>query len=131
MFQKVAFAFFPAILEHGFKIFNERTQVYFRETREKIFGKKLEDIWGDEAAVKKAKVDGKEGLTWVETMVKENGDNALFLLGDSPVDADLAIASMFQWIRKGYPAMWDELKGLNGGRWARFMEAMHEYEDEN
>ncbi|KAI4527142.1 hypothetical protein K525DRAFT_232458 [Schizophyllum commune Loenen D] len=131
MFQKVAFAFFPAILEHGFKIFNERTQVYFRETREKIFGKKLEEIWGDEVAVKKAKADGKEGLKWVEAMVKENGDTALFLLGDSPVDADFAIASVFQWIKKGYPAMWEELKGLNGGRWARFMEAMHQYEDEN
>ena len=121
----------PIVYPAAFKCLREKSRPFFRETREKIFGKKLEEIWGDEAAVKKAKADGKEGLTWVEAMVKENGDTALFLLGDSPVDADFAIASVFQWIKKGYPAMWGELKGLNGGRWARFMEAMHQYEDEN
>ena len=129
MWDKVAFTLFPAVLESFFAVFNEPTAVYFRATREKIFGKKLEQIWGDAEGVKKAREDTKNALAWVDALIKENGESALFLMGDAPVDADFAIASVFKWISTANAQEWEALKGLNDGRWVRFMDTMRQYEE--
>ncbi|KAI4527143.1 hypothetical protein K525DRAFT_187462 [Schizophyllum commune Loenen D] len=126
--NKVVFPSFPIALEGCYAVMPERTQVYFRETREKMFGKTLEEIWGDTAAVEKGWVDVKKGLDWLEGILQENGDDKLFLLGDTPVEADLAIASMFQWIIKASTPVWKDLKVLNGGRWGRLVDALRPYE---
>ncbi|KAI5890799.1 uncharacterized protein SCHCODRAFT_02669915 [Schizophyllum commune H4-8] len=125
--SRVVFASIPIALKGCYAVMSERTQTYFRETREEIFGKKLEEIWA-EAAVEKGWVDVKEGLDWLETIVKENGNDKLFLLGDTPTEADLAIAAMFQWINKASTPVWNQLKVLNGGRWARLVDALSRYE---
>ncbi|KAL1729317.1 hypothetical protein EV714DRAFT_284987 [Schizophyllum commune] len=126
--NKVVFPSFPIALEGCYAVMPERTQVYFRETREKMFGKTLEEIWGDKAAVEKGWMDVKKGLDWLEGILQENGDDNLFLLGDTPVEADLAIASMFQWIIKASTQVWNDLKVLNGGRWGRLVDALRLYE---
>ncbi|KAL1751595.1 hypothetical protein FB107DRAFT_278506 [Schizophyllum commune] len=127
-FRKVVFPVFSIVAEGCYGVMSERTAMYFRETREKMFGKTLEELWGDTAAIAKGWVEMKEGLDWVERLVQENGDDKLYLLGDSPVEADLAIASAFQWIIKANAACWDEVKTLNGGRWARLVDGLHHYE---
>ncbi|KAL1663215.1 hypothetical protein GGF50DRAFT_128134 [Schizophyllum commune] len=126
--NKVVFPSFPIALEGCYAVMPERTQVYFRETREKMFGKTLEEIWGDKAAVEKGWMDVKKGLDWLEGIIKENGDDKLFLLGDTPVEADFAIASMFQWIMKASVPVWNDLKVLNGGRWGLLVDALRQYE---
>ena len=126
--NKVVFPSFPIALKGCYAVMPERTQVYFRETREKMFGKTLEEIWGDNAAVEKGWVDVKKGLDWLEGILQEGGDDKLFLLGDTPVEADLAIASMFQWIIKASTPVWNDLKVLNGGRWGRLVDALRLYE---
>ncbi|KAI5884889.1 uncharacterized protein SCHCODRAFT_01164723 [Schizophyllum commune H4-8] len=126
--SKVVFPSFPIALEGCYAVMPERTRVYFRETREKMFGKTLEEIWGDKAAVEKGWADVKKGLDWLEGVIKENGDDKLFLLSDTPVEADMAIASMFQWIIKASMPVWNDLKVLNGGRWGRLVDALRRYE---
>ncbi|KAL1743843.1 hypothetical protein HDZ31DRAFT_40025 [Schizophyllum fasciatum] len=131
LYERVATPAFPTVFEAFFKeLFSEPTQVYFRATREKFFGRALEEMWEDKAAIEKAWEGLKAGLDWVEATIRENGEEAVYLLGNAPVNADFAIASLFQWYRRASPARWEEVKALNGGRWVRFMESMRQYEEE-
>ncbi|TRM68739.1 hypothetical protein BD626DRAFT_425811 [Schizophyllum amplum] len=120
---------FPAMLEGAFGLFNPSSAAYFRETREKMWGKTLEDMFSDTVAVKKAWTGLKEGLDWLENTIKESGEGSMFLLGSTVTYGDLVIGSTFKWLSIANPERWEEVKKLNGGRWGRFMEFLRQYED--
>ena len=109
------------------KCLNERSQVYFRTTREQEEGKKLEDICGEEewrtAEAAFAKLDH-----WLSA--NEGGTEAL-VMGDDVCFADIAIASCLAWAKFSlgkHSDEWRRICSWNNGRWKRFSERFAEFE---
>ncbi|KAL1741259.1 hypothetical protein HDZ31DRAFT_45834 [Schizophyllum fasciatum] len=131
LFQKLVVPSFTSVLEGLFALLHEPTKEYFRQTREKMFGKKFEEIWGDKAAVEAGFNGMKAGLDWLDATIKENGDDAVYILGgDAPVDADFVVVAIFHWFSKISAEHEKVLKEAHGGRWARLIESVRQYEEE-
>lgn len=73
-------------------ILDEKDQAYFRETREKVFGKKLEDICPD---VDAAREDLAQALTPMRAVLKTQP----YLSGDRPGFMDHIPFAAFAWAR--------------------------------
>ncbi|KAI5117605.1 hypothetical protein M0805_006718 [Coniferiporia weirii] len=124
-------AIFPIMLPASNSILNPKSEEYFRRTREKAFGKKLEEIappglirdeiWG--------KV--KSGLERLGSFYDKNGVDKLFFLGDTFTFADAIVGGYLLWIKVVLGPDSDEWKaitGWSGGRWAKFLELTKEWQ---
>lgn len=108
-----------------------RGEEYYRRTREKAFGKPIEDIApkGDAAVVQWAKF--KDGLGKVDAWYAKSGGDGPFLLGETPSWGDIIVVSYLVWLRTIWgedSSQWRDVSSWNGGRWARIVEALKRYE---
>ncbi|TFK67433.1 hypothetical protein BDN72DRAFT_96957 [Pluteus cervinus] len=113
---------------------NPESQLYFRRTREAVFGKRLEDVvpkketgdWDREWAKVKA------GFETVEKWFKQHGGSeGEWVLGDQLSFADLGITGFLVAIRiiMGEDSQyWKDIMSWSGGRWARFVDRLAPYE---
>ena len=104
---------------------------YYRRTREKAFGKPIEDIapTGDAAIAQWAKF--KDGLGKVDEWYAKSGGDGPFLLGETPSWGDIIVVSYLVWLRTTWgedSSQWKDISSWNGGRWARIVEALKRYE---
>jgi len=107
------------------------SQEYFRRTREKSFGKAIEDITpkGEVAVAQWAKFE--EGMRNVDAWYVKNGGKGPFLLGETPSWADIVVASCLVWMRIVWgedSQQWKEISSWNNGRWSGIVEAFKKYE---
>lgn len=73
----------------------------------------------------------KKGLNWLAECLKENekmGQTGPFVMGDVPCFADFVVAGGFTLLGKVYKEGWAQVRELNDGRWAKFMDALSDYE---
>ncbi|KAL1741258.1 hypothetical protein HDZ31DRAFT_84941 [Schizophyllum fasciatum] len=133
LFQKLVLPAFTSVMEGLFALLHEPSREYFRETREKTFGRTFEEMWNDKAAVEAAWKGMRAGLDWLETTIQENGDDsAVYVLGgDAPVDADFVVVAVFHWFSKVSVEHEKVLQEANGGRWARLIESVRQYRKGN
>ena len=108
-----------------------RGEEYFRRTREKSFGKTMEDIVprGEVAVAEWAKF--KDGMGKVDAWYAKNGGKGLFLLGETPSWGDIVIASYLVWMRIVWgedSQQWKDISSWNNGRWAGIVEALKDHE---
>ncbi|KIM41198.1 hypothetical protein M413DRAFT_445896 [Hebeloma cylindrosporum] len=108
-----------------------RSEEYFRRTREKSFGKAMEDIVpkGEVAVAEWAKF--KEGMGKIDAWYAKNRGKGPFLLGETPSWGDIVIASYFLWMRIVWgedSQQWKDVSTWNNGRWAGIVEALKKYE---
>jgi glutathione S-transferase len=80
------------ILVDIYKHIHERDREYFRTTREKAFGKSLEDVVADRDAHLAA-------LKQVLSPVRRALRNRDFICGATPAYADYCVFGMFMWVR--------------------------------
>ena len=108
-----------------------RSQEYFRRTREKSFGKALEDITpkGEAAVAEWARF--RDGLGNVDVWYAKNGGKGPFLLGETPSWGDIIVASYLKWTRAVWgddSEQWKDISSWNNGRWAAIIEGLKKYE---
>jgi glutathione S-transferase len=108
-----------------------RGEEYFRRTREKSFGKAMEDIVpkGEVAVAEWAKF--KDGMGKVDAWYAKNGGKGLFLLGETPSWGDIVIVSYLVWMKIVWgedSQQWKDISSWNNGRWAGLVEALQDYE---
>jgi len=117
----------PAILD-------TRSAEYFHRTRSARLGP-LDQYYTAGPAREEAWSTLKEYLDRLALIYDQNDASDIFFLGDSITYADIYLVSIFMWAkviptdREG-PDMkcsWDRIKGFNGGRWERLMNAFDEY----
>ncbi|EIN07717.1 hypothetical protein PUNSTDRAFT_120997 [Punctularia strigosozonata HHB-11173 SS5] len=111
-----------------YKLLPPRSQDYFRVTREKFFGCKLEEIstgqkyidqWGKTEA----------GFTKIKDVIKKNGEGAQFVMGDTVSFGDLFLASWLLWIRQTASGeQWEKVRGWDAGFWGKFVDSLVKYE---
>ncbi|PSR72265.1 hypothetical protein PHLCEN_2v11857 [Hermanssonia centrifuga] len=105
---------------------NDPSEKYFRSTREKMFGKKLEDMGGEEEWNKL-----EPALAKLNGWLSANGpgrDN--LLTGDRIIFADIQLASLLIWAKVvcGEDSEdWKRLASLHDGKWKRFLAQFEKY----
>lgn len=120
-------SFRPLIFASEVHQLDDRGAAYLRQTREEIFGVKLEELAppGEkrEAAIEKLK----QSLTRLSTMLNANGsqeENARdWVMGSiGPTFADFALGGLLRWFKlMGDPEVWSIIAAWNGGRWSRHL----------
>jgi len=112
-------------------ILDERGLVYFRETREKWFGKPVEEL---------APEGEKRDAVWKEVQnawgkladILDKEGNEGWFMGNEPVFADFAVLSHIVWIQRTVPTkLWEDFKTWHGGRWAKMLEKAKGYLQED
>jgi len=124
---------YPFFIFKIWELLNPTSQEYYRRTREASFGgKKLEEIQvGDEEGVKIVKGALDTVSPWYDAVGKE-GKESIWICGGNDISyADVVLAGALICVRIALgedSKEWEEIKGLNGGRWERFMEGFVRYE---
>jgi glutathione S-transferase len=98
---------------------NPPSQAYFRATREKWFGAKIEALASEEHW---KKLEGE--LAKVEKYLRANGHGKDMLIGGDTISySDVQLAAAFKWARVvcGEDSQeWKRLMNLHGGKWAKY-----------
>ncbi|KIM37536.1 hypothetical protein M413DRAFT_30750 [Hebeloma cylindrosporum] len=118
------------IISAIFPVLNPRSEAHFRRTREKTFGKKLEDIapQGEDRIAQWAQF--RAGLGNVNKWFEMNGGGP-FLMCDVLSWSDLVLAGETIWYRILWgedSEEWKDIKSWDGGRWGKILETLKEYE---
>jgi len=113
---------------------NPRSEEFYRRTREKAFGKTIEDIApkGEAASAEWAKF--KDGLAVIDTWYAKNGGAGPFLLGETASWGDIVVTSYFVAMRTVWgkdSQQWKDVSSWNNGRWAGITEALSKFETES
>lgn len=116
-------------------ILREKSQPYFRQTREQRLGGKLEEL-APPGSEKRAEYWGKiqETLHKVTTQwLEADGKDRLFFMGEKVgiTYADIFVAGFLLWFKGAYgndSQEWKDILTWDGGRWARFLAAFEKYE---
>ncbi|KIY67226.1 hypothetical protein CYLTODRAFT_454635 [Cylindrobasidium torrendii FP15055 ss-10] len=117
------------IIPRAYGILNERSAVFFRETREKRFGCAIEEIEPQGAKKAEAWGSAREGLDGYAVTFYPHGQR--FMLGDSLTYADIFMAGRLKWAQVVFgedSEEWKEMRTWSGGRWARLLDSLAPYE---
>ncbi|KAF9484206.1 hypothetical protein BDN70DRAFT_798310 [Pholiota conissans] len=107
---------------------NRASDAYFRLTREKMFGKKLEELApkGDLGVSEWARF--KNDLGKVDVWYSKT--NGPYLLGDTISWADIVIAAYLTWFKVVFgkdSQEWKDISSWHGGRWGRLVDNLRKY----
>ncbi|KAI0712268.1 hypothetical protein C8Q76DRAFT_482521 [Earliella scabrosa] len=123
------------IVPAAFAQLRERSRPYFRETREKWAGGKLEEL-APAGSEKRAKCweTIRKGMNKIATAwLEADGKEKLFFMGDRVgiTYADITIAGFLMWFKETLGEDSEEWKAMmtwDDGRWGRFMMAFEKYQ---
>lgn len=105
----------------------ERSQVYFRTTREESLGMKLEDVAGE-----KEWENVETSFAALDKVLSANGKGMdELMMGDKVCYADIQIVSGLLWAKAALgegSEEWKKIIGWNGGKWARILHRFSQYE---
>lgn len=128
--QLVAVPMFPINIPAAYKQLNPVSQVYFRSTKEALYGK-LED-WSPAGSIKRTEHWKKvrEGYSELSKWMAENGEG-VFMMGQSMSFADIMIAGYLEQLKRVVGTDSEEWIGImswDGGRWFTFMREFEKFE---
>ncbi|TRM60478.1 hypothetical protein BD626DRAFT_505495 [Schizophyllum amplum] len=112
-------------------ILNDASKPYFRTTREKMLGGKLEEVTprgGERAATMNAL---KATFTTFMARLDESGRDTPYLLGAAPCYVDFVVASFLQWVKLSMGEdgdVWTAIRELEDGRLIKYLEDLSAYE---
>lgn len=134
----ILYQIFPLAVYATLRVMDERSLEYFRQSREAMFGMRLEDVApaGTKATEEKwleVEAGLKKIAGWFDTARLNDGQDSVFIAGgDNPTAADFLVAARLICTRVVLGPDsdgWKRITALDGGRWARFMERFKQYED--
>ncbi|RPD62493.1 hypothetical protein L226DRAFT_504141 [Lentinus tigrinus ALCF2SS1-7] len=126
--------FEPIILPVETSILRPASRPYFRETREKKLGCKLEEAAPPGSAKHAQCWEGvQKGVHKMAGWLDADGQEKRFFMGDKMgiTYADIMLASFFMWFKMSFgdeSQEWRRIMSWDGGRWAGFMSAFERYE---
>ncbi|KAI5834263.1 hypothetical protein K523DRAFT_348223 [Schizophyllum commune Tattone D] len=128
LIQKGGPALRPLVIPPVVNILNDVSKPYFRTTREKMFGGKLEDLvpQGDD---RKATLEQLRQA--FEAFAKRLDEGGPFILGDKPSFADFIVAGFLQWFRVTLGEdsdLWEAVSTWGDGRLLKYLEDLRPYE---
>ncbi|KIM37515.1 hypothetical protein M413DRAFT_13232 [Hebeloma cylindrosporum] len=77
---------------------NPRSEEYFPRTKEKSFGKAMENVIPKVEVGAGERAKFKEGMRKIDARYAKNGSKKPFLLGGTPAWGDITIASYVRWM---------------------------------
>ncbi|KZT27480.1 hypothetical protein NEOLEDRAFT_145299 [Neolentinus lepideus HHB14362 ss-1] len=119
---------FPPLLQESITILNEKSAVYFRQTREATYGKKLEEFSPYGAGRNEHWAKVRAGFSTVAGWIKKSG--GVFVLGDSPSYADLSVAAFLVWVRSvrgADSADYKAIQAWDDGFWGTYLALLDKY----
>ena len=128
--QSVSRHLFALVIAQTNAALNERSEEYFRRTREAMFKVKLEEIAPAGPKREQTWETVKEGLGVIADALSKNGSDKLYYFGDKLSYADVIVASYLYWGKvvledneewKSTVEKWDD------GRWAKLLDATSAY----
>lgn len=131
-FEKVGYPVYQYINLQSMKQLPERSQVYWRKTREASFGVAIEEIAPEGSEKRKALWKAiLAGLSTIDGMLSVQEGEGEFVMGGNPSFADVTAVSILTWpkriIGEGSEE-WKEILETDGGRWGRLMKAFEKWE---
>lgn len=124
--DKITMTVFTMIVLPTFNFVTEKDKAYFRESREKWLGAKLEDVCPPEK--KEAQLTKlKDGLDQIAKMLDKNGEGGIFVLGDRASKGDFTLVGIFCWLKAVDEDSWKTLMTWGDGRWSRLWAASEEW----
>lgn len=103
---------------------NERSQEYYRRTREADEGKKLEEIRG-EKEWEEAEAAWSKVAEWYDANGEGQND---FVMGEGLCFADIGVASLLMWAKYTLPPEeWARICSWNNGKWKRLADNFVKY----
>ena len=126
--------FEPIILPVETTILRPASRPYFRETREKKLGCKLEEAAppGSER-LEECWAGVQRGVHKMACWLNADGKDKVFFMGNKTgiTYADIMLASFLMWFRISFGVEseeWRRMMSWDGGRWVQFMGAFQSYE---
>ncbi|TFK52681.1 hypothetical protein OE88DRAFT_1627746 [Heliocybe sulcata] len=119
---------FAPLLQESVTVLNEKSAVYFRQTRETTYGKKLEEFSPYGAVRDEHWAKTKTGFSTVAGWIKKSGGT--FVMGDTPSYADLSTAAWLLWVRQVRGAGSADFKAIqawDGGFWGQYLASLDKY----
>lgn len=111
----------PLMLPIVYKRLTPASQIYFRETREKFFKCKIEEILPEEKRPEQLE-KLKEGLSQINAAFERNGKDKAFFLGDTFSYADCICAGWLNWAKRVLDSNeWETIAGFDEGRWGKLV----------
>lgn len=111
---------------------NPRSGEYWRRTREKMFGKKLEEVGPEGSEARElAWKNILDLLSEVDLWMRDNEQGTVFVCGKEPTFADFVVGSHLTWMKRvlgAQSAGYQELMVVNDGRWALLVEGLNKWE---
>ncbi|EIN12887.1 hypothetical protein PUNSTDRAFT_50105 [Punctularia strigosozonata HHB-11173 SS5] len=108
-----------------YKQLRPRSQEYFRATREKALGSKLEEL---SVGVKRVErwATAEAGFAKLLNIIKKNGEGSQYFMGDTVSFADLFIVAWLEWVKQALGGEeWELVRKWNGGFWGQFVDSIH------
>lgn len=116
------------VLPQTHKILNPPSEVFFRATREKTFGRQMEDVppRGEERVATWKQVE--DNFAKVAQLYEKEGGP--FMMGRTLSYADIVTGSMLVWVKLIFgedSEEWKLIKGWQSGRWETLLKDMEKY----
>ncbi|KIJ39495.1 hypothetical protein M422DRAFT_210415 [Sphaerobolus stellatus SS14] len=119
------------LLPFADQIQDERSQPYFRESRERVFKKKIEEF-SPEGPIRDSQWKAlQEGLDKFAAVLDKNGPNIYFVRGGiNPTFADFLLAARIRWIKTIAPEEWRKrgVEQWSNGRWGKLLKSLEPWE---
>ena len=110
------------------KKLNPTAEVYFRETREKLFGRPLEELTPKGALGEAEWSRFREDLGKVDVWYSKTG--GLYILGDIISWADIVVVGYLTWLKIIWgedSQWWKDILSWHNGRWGGLVDSFKKY----
>ncbi|TFY50400.1 hypothetical protein EVJ58_g11064, partial [Rhodofomes roseus] len=138
LFSTVHEKLVPLLLGPCIEKLNPPSALYFRETREVLFGCKVEAISPPEKRAEQWAALEK-GFSVLASWFEAAGDGRLLLGGGGPAGdasrvshADISVAGILIWVRiilEEESEEWRRIESFDGGRWKRYLKFFEQWAD--
>ncbi|KAJ6489816.1 hypothetical protein C8R45DRAFT_991877 [Mycena sanguinolenta] len=117
----------PLVIPNVVTHLEGRDAVYFRESRQAIFGKELSEICP--ASQRDEMIGAFEvALAGLSDFVGEANDQGWVFGKDGPAYEDFELVGWFIWAKvAGLPDLWERIKELNDAKWSKLLSAVEPY----
>ncbi|KAK7040385.1 hypothetical protein VNI00_009862 [Paramarasmius palmivorus] len=115
---------FPLAIEQETRILTPQSELYFRQTREQLFGCSLEDYAKSKGNWNKFQRDLGAVDSWL-------GKNTFVMDSEVPTYPDLVMGAIMMWCRTVWgkeSEQWKDIATWNSGRWQKLLEELKGYE---
>jgi glutathione S-transferase len=119
----------PLIIARIHSRLNPRSEAYFRSTREASLGEKLEDVRPPGPKRERGFKGLKTQLDMLNGFLDNIGSGKPFVMGDTLSFADCVLGGWLFFLKLMIDSEeWQEVACWNGGRWARVLATMEQWE---